>query len=75
MSKICQLTQKKPIKGNKISHSNIKNKRWFKINIINKKIYNKKKNKWIKLKISTYGLRLLKKIEINKLINKYKLKK
>ncbi|MDH3004943.1 MAG: 50S ribosomal protein L28 [Candidatus Shikimatogenerans sp. JK-2022] len=59
--KICQISKKKPISGNSISKSNKKNKRWFKINIFNKKIYDVYKKQWIKIKISNYGLRILKK--------------
>lgn len=75
MSKICDLTNKKPITGNKISNSNRKTKRWFKINIFKKKIYDQYKKKWIKLKISSYGIRLIKKIGLNikKIINKNKI--
>ncbi|WGH25746.1 MAG: 50S ribosomal protein L28 [Candidatus Shikimatogenerans bostrichidophilus] len=72
MSKICKITNKKPMSGNKVSDSNIKNKRWFKINIFKKKIYDQNKKKWIKLKISSYALRLIKKIGLNNAIKKYK---
>ncbi|WOX79139.1 50S ribosomal protein L28 [Candidatus Shikimatogenerans bostrichidophilus] len=66
MSKICKITNKRPIKGNKISHSNIKTKRWFKINFFNKKFFIN--NKWIKLKLSTSAIRLIKKKGINFII-------
>ncbi|WGH28127.1 MAG: 50S ribosomal protein L28 [Candidatus Shikimatogenerans bostrichidophilus] len=74
MSKICEITKKKPITGNKKSKSNIKTKRWFKVNIINKKIFNYKNNKWIKLKISSYALRLMKKLDLEKIFKKYNYK-
>ncbi|MDH3004417.1 MAG: 50S ribosomal protein L28 [Candidatus Shikimatogenerans sp. JK-2022] len=70
MSNICYITKKKPIRGNKISKSKNKNKRWFKINIIKKKIFDIKKNKWIKFKMSTSALRLIKKNGLIKLITK-----
>ncbi|WGH25008.1 MAG: 50S ribosomal protein L28 [Candidatus Shikimatogenerans bostrichidophilus] len=61
MSNICRFTNKKPLNGYKKSNSNKKTKRWFKINLLKKKIYNISKKKWIKFKISTTGLRLIKK--------------
>ncbi|MDH3005058.1 MAG: 50S ribosomal protein L28 [Candidatus Shikimatogenerans sp. JK-2022] len=65
MSKICSITNKKPIKGYKKSDSNRKTKRWFKINIFKKKIYDILNKRWIKIKVSTYGLRLIKKYGLN----------
>ncbi|WGH26102.1 MAG: 50S ribosomal protein L28 [Candidatus Shikimatogenerans bostrichidophilus] len=75
MSKICEITKKKSITGNKISHSNVKTKKWFKINIFKKKIYDINKKKWIKLKISNYALRLIKKLGLKKVFKKYNIKK
>ncbi|WGH27132.1 MAG: 50S ribosomal protein L28 [Candidatus Shikimatogenerans bostrichidophilus] len=74
MSKKCDITKKKSITGNKISHSNIKTKRWFKVNIIKKKIYDIENKKWIKLKLSSYALRLIKKMELKKIFKKYNFK-
>jgi large subunit ribosomal protein L28 len=57
MSRVCQLTGKKPIVGNNVSHSNRKTKRKFDINLINKKFFIPEENRWIKLKISTSALK------------------
>ncbi|BDT61514.1 MAG: hypothetical protein RDO_0420 [Flavobacteriales endosymbiont of Rhyzopertha dominica] len=70
MSKICKITNKKSIIGNKISKSNNKTKRWFKINIFKKKFYNYNIKKWIKMKISTKAIKLIKKKGFNFLIKK-----
>ncbi|XCC45284.1 MAG: 50S ribosomal protein L28 [Candidatus Shikimatogenerans sp. Ttur] len=69
MSKICIITNKKNIIGNKISNSKKKNKRKFYVNFIKKKILFK--NKIYKINISTSGLRTIKKkkININNIIN------
>ncbi|WGH25379.1 MAG: 50S ribosomal protein L28 [Candidatus Shikimatogenerans bostrichidophilus] len=68
MSNICQITNKKPKSGYRKSNANNKTKRWFKINIFKKRIYDIQKKKWIKMKISTYGLRLIKKKGLKNLI-------
>ncbi len=61
MARVCQLTGKKRISGNNVSHSNIKTKRKFNPNIQEKRIYIPEENKWIKLKISTSVLRTMNK--------------
>lgn len=61
MSKICELTGKKAIVGNKVSHSNVKTKRRFKPNLKVKKFFLAEENKWITLKVSTSALRTINK--------------
>lgn len=70
MSKICQITGKKPMIGNKISHSNNKNKRCFQINLSKKKFFYSKKNKWITLKVSASGIKIINKIGIEKALKR-----
>lgn len=57
MSKICEITGKKVIVGNSVSHSNIKTKRTFSPNLQTKKFFIPEENKWITLKVSAAGLR------------------
>jgi large subunit ribosomal protein L28 len=57
MSRVCQLTGKKAIVGNSVSHSNRKTKRKFNVNLINKKFFIPEENRWISLKISTSALK------------------
>jgi large subunit ribosomal protein L28 len=57
MSRVCQLTGKKSIVGNKVSHSNRKTKRRFYPNLQEKKFYIPEEDKWITLKVSTEGLK------------------
>lgn len=57
MSRVCQLTGKKAIVGNSVSHSNRKTKRKFNVNLINKRFYIPEENRWITLKISTSALK------------------
>ncbi|MGB1241192.1 MAG: 50S ribosomal protein L28 [Chitinophagales bacterium] len=59
MSKICELTGKKPITGHNVSHSNRKTKRWFRPNIQTKRFYIPEEDRWVSLKISMSALRTI----------------
>jgi len=62
MSKICQLTGKRPITGNNVSHSNRKTKRRFCPNLQTKRIFIPEVNTWIKVKLSSKALRTMDKL-------------
>ncbi len=62
MSRVCQLTGKRPITGNNVSHSNRKTKRRFLPNLIKKRMYIPELDKWVTMKISTSALRNINKI-------------
>lgn len=64
MSRICQLTGKRPITGNNVSHSKAKTKRRFLPNLVKKKFYIPEKDQWVTLKISTSALRSINKLGI-----------
>lgn len=57
MSKICQLTGKRPITGHNVSHSNRKTKRRFVPNIQKKRFYIPETDEWVTLKVSTKAIR------------------
>ena len=59
MSKICQITGKKAMVGNNVSHSKRHTKRRFDVNLFNKKFYWVEQDMWISLKISAAGLRTI----------------
>lgn len=61
MSKVCQLTGKRPLTGNAVSHAHNKTKRRQLPNLKTKKIWVAEENRFIKMKISTRALRTLKK--------------
>lgn len=61
MSRICQITGKKPITGNNVSHSNAKTRRWFKPNIQEKKFYVPEEDRWITLKVSAKAIKTINK--------------
>lgn len=57
MSKICQVTGKRMMVGNNVSHSNRKTKRRFYPNLFTKKFYLPEEDRWITLKVSAAGIR------------------
>ena len=59
MSKICQITGKKVMHGNNVSHSNKKTKRTFEPNLKIKKFYVPEWDEWVVLKVSAAGLRTI----------------
>ena len=61
MARVCQVTGKVPMGGNKVSHSNIKTKRRFLPNLQKKRFYLAEEDKWITLKLSTTALRTVNK--------------
>lgn len=64
MSKICQLTGKRPITGNNVSHSNRKTKRRFIPNIQKKRFFIPETKEWITLKVSAKAIRNIDKLGI-----------
>ena len=65
MSKICQITGKKAMVGNNVSHSNRKTKRKFNVNLFRKKFYWVEEDCWISLNVSAAGLRTISKIVLD----------
>ena len=65
MSKICQITGKKALTGNNVSHSKRRTKRRFNVNLFNKKFYWVEQGIWISLTISASGLRTINKLGLN----------
>jgi len=61
MSRICQVTGKKAIVGNNVSHSKRRTKRKFYPNLFFKRYYLPEEERWISLKVSTSGIRLINK--------------
>lgn len=61
MSRVCEITGKKAIVGNKVSHSNTKTKRKFNVNLKVKKFFLPEEDKWVTLRISTSALKTINK--------------
>ncbi|MEQ9468908.1 MAG: 50S ribosomal protein L28 [Ekhidna sp.] len=70
MSKVCEITGKRPQVGNNVSHSNIKTKRRFNPNLQKKRFYIPEEDKWITLKVSTSALRTINKNGITSVLKK-----
>jgi large subunit ribosomal protein L28 len=64
MSKICQLTGKRPITGNNVSHSKRRTKRRFLPNVHKKRYFIPELDKWVDLKLSTAAMRNINKIGV-----------
>lgn len=70
MAKICALTGRKTQTGNNVSHANNHTRRKFKPNIKVKKVFLPSEGKFVKIKVSTKGIKILNKIGIEKAIKK-----
>ncbi|MDX2345296.1 MAG: 50S ribosomal protein L28 [Legionella sp.] len=74
MSRICQITGKRPTSGNRVSHANNKSKRRFIPNIQKHRIWIEEEARFITLKISTKGLRIIDKLGIQAVLKKLRAK-
>tara|TARA_B100000886_G_C20020158_1_gene325500 strand:- start:105 stop:326 length:222 start_codon:yes stop_codon:yes gene_type:complete len=68
MAKICQVTGKKPMSGNNVSHAHNKTRRRFLPNLQTKKFWIESQNKWVRLRVSAKGLRIIDKNGIESVI-------
>jgi len=65
MSRVCQVTGKKVLVGNNVSHSKRRTKRKFLPNLFKKKFYLPEEDRWISLTVSANGIRTINKIGLN----------
>jgi large subunit ribosomal protein L28 len=68
MARQCQLSGKKPMVGNNVSHSNAKTKRRFNINLVKKRFYIPNEDKWVTLKVTTSTLKTIDKKGITEMM-------
>ncbi|MFR9650202.1 MAG: 50S ribosomal protein L28 [Rikenellaceae bacterium] len=59
--KVCEITGKKVMVGNNVSHSNHKTKRKFSPNLRTKRFWSEEENRWISLKVSAAGMKIINK--------------
>jgi large subunit ribosomal protein L28 len=59
MSRVCQVTGKRPQAGNNVSHSNARTKRRFLPNLHRHRFWVASENRWVKLRVSTKGMRII----------------
>ncbi len=72
MSQICKITGKKGMKGNNVSHAKNRTKRTFKINLQNNRLWSEEQQKFIRLKVTAAGIRLIDKIGLDQAIKSMK---
>jgi large subunit ribosomal protein L28 len=70
MSRVCEVTGKGPIVGNRVSHANNKKKRRFLPNLHEQRFWLEDEKRWIKLKVSTNALRTIEKNGIDSVVAK-----
>jgi len=59
MARVCQVTGKKPMVGNNVSHANNKTKRRFLPNLQNRRFWSEAESRWISLRVSSAALRTI----------------
>ncbi|PPC92190.1 MAG: 50S ribosomal protein L28 [Methylobacter sp.] len=59
MSKVCQVTGKRPMTGNNVSHANNKTRRRFMPNLHYHRFWSESENRWIRLRVSCKGMRII----------------
>lgn len=68
MSRVCQVTGKRPMAGNNVSHAHNKTRRRFLPNLQSKRIWVESEQRYVKLRISQKGLRIIDKQGIDKVL-------
>lgn len=72
MARICQVTGKKPMSGNNVSHAHNKTRRRFLPNLQSKRFWVESENKWVRLTVSAKGLRIIDKNGIDSVLKDLK---
>ena len=68
MPLVCQVTGKKPMSGNRVSHANNRTKRKFNPNIQSKRFWLASENRFVRLKVSAKGIKTITKLGIEKVV-------
>ncbi|HJM33229.1 MAG: 50S ribosomal protein L28 [Candidatus Marinimicrobia bacterium] len=74
MSRVCDVTGKKPMFGNNVSHAHNKSRRRFNINLQRKKFWLPNEKRYITLRLSTRGMRIIDKRGITRVVNELRAK-
>ena len=59
MSRVCEVTGKRPMAGNNVSHANNKTKRRFMPNLQSRRFWIESESRWVRLRVSKKGLRII----------------
>ncbi len=68
MSRVCQVTGKRPMSGNNVSHAHNKTRRRFLPNLHTQRFWLENEQRFIKLKVSHNGLRIIEKLGIEQVV-------
>ena len=68
MSKVCQVTGKRPQSGNNVSHANNRTRRRFLPNLQSKRFWLESEQRWVKLRVSHKGMRIIDKHGLEKVL-------
>ncbi len=74
MSRVCELTGKKAMVGNNVSHAMNKTKRKFDVNLLKKRFYIPEEDKWISLRVSASAIKNINKKGISAVIKEARAK-
>jgi large subunit ribosomal protein L28 len=72
MARVCQITGKKTITGNRVSHSNIKTRRKFMPNLQYKRFWLAEENRWVQLRVTPKGMKVINKIGLSEALKSAK---
>ena len=68
MSRVCQVTGKRPQSGNNVSHANNKTRRRFLPNLHSHRFWVESENRWVRLRVSSKGMRIIDKVGIEQVL-------
>ncbi|MGD9601657.1 MAG: 50S ribosomal protein L28 [Gammaproteobacteria bacterium] len=68
MSRVCQVTGKRPVSGNNVSHANNKTRRRYLPNLHYRRLWVESEQRWVSLRISSHGLRIIDKVGIDQVL-------
>jgi large subunit ribosomal protein L28 len=68
MAQVCVVTGKKPMSGNNVSHANNKTRRVFNLNLHEKRFWVETENRWVRLRVSAKGIKIINKRGIDSVL-------
>lgn len=74
MARVCEITGKKAMVGNNVSHAINKTKRKFNVNLVKKRFYIVEEDRWVTLRVSAKAIRTINKIGLTATLKKAKAK-
>lgn len=74
MAQVCVVTGKKPMSGNNVSHANNKTRRVFNLNLHEKRFWVETENRWVRLRVSGKGIKIINKRGIDSVLSELRAK-